>query len=121
MRYRLRTLLIVIAVCGLVLARCHYLKRKAEYHRQRASHLIISYIAKVEDGKGCTRESIELAMKEVIELCPDEAAEAAAQSPTGDDWGYGAFGSAIKHEMIARRYDSAVFRPWIVVSEHFDP
>jgi hypothetical protein len=112
MRYRLRTLLILMTVVCACLAWVGYCRRMAAFHRERSSQLI-SQVAKRE---GMTHKQVEEAMSELFERWPIQAVEMAQAAPTGTDRYEPVYCSAIDHETIARKYDRAVWWPWILIS-----
>src|SRR5687768_5157978 len=113
MRYRLRTLLIVMTVACMYLAWVAYCRRMSGFHREQSS-LLISIVAKRE---GFDRESIELTMSELFDRWPQQAVEAARAAPKGDGHWEAVYSSAVAHESIARKFDCAVWRPWALISD----
>ena len=115
-RYTLRTLLIVLAILGALFARIGYLKHKAESHRQKISKLVSRIVEAQENvAKGVTSEVIEHAVS--IQLSDPalwkKIREAQKQDTLRRDaWLYMSF-----HKIMADRYDRAVYRPWMPVSE----
>jgi hypothetical protein len=110
MRYRLRTLLILIAIGGTLFARIGYLKRWVDFHRREAA-IRITQIA-----KNCDRNSTEIAKAlhdNVIEQSRDWS-DVRASSKDGQGQDLNA--SAYYHEAMASRYERAIYRPWQSVS-----
>ena len=71
MRYRLRTLLIVITAACVYLAWAGYCRRMAVFHREQSSQLI-SQVAKRE---GWTYERVESRVFDLFIRLPNEAAQ----------------------------------------------
>jgi hypothetical protein len=128
MRYRLRTLMIVMVVCGLVFARVAYLKQMAIYHRQKAAALIPRLaaserytISEAQDAvaflaAGASRIKPRVGVNyegRYVNLESDAGrAHLVLVESNADDWQ-----TVVTHEIMAQRYDHAVMRPWTLVSE----
>jgi hypothetical protein len=111
MRYRLRTLLIVVLVVCVYLAWASHCRRKAVLHRQRSSQ----FSAQIAKRQGWTQEQAVKAISDAFENYPGLAAEAATVGPTLTN-GFDPIGcSAIAHESTARKYDRAIWRPWVLL------
>lgn len=116
-RYRLRTLLILISVLAVVLARVAYLKRQRDFHRHEVNRLVAQLAA---FQKNDSRE---------IEQRVSDAAEEGPSARGSWTGGYlsGQYGSpeyentlsnwhsARQHEILANRYSRAIYRPWELV------
>jgi hypothetical protein len=108
MRYRLRTLLILLALVAVVFARIAYLKQKGEFHRREAS-LHIARLASM----GTPRSDIERTV--AYDIAQPELWQRAIRRPLDgapfDDWELTYF-----HEIMAQRYEQGVYCPWRLVS-----
>jgi hypothetical protein len=121
MRYRLRTLLIVLAIVGVVFARIGYLKRMGDYHQQEAARLLtIIASAQGEDQKKVADSIRNLASvgkipgrgygsNGVVVLITGKKLNnhLAKDAATADVWDL-----CVCHQVLADRYDHAVYRPW---------
>lgn len=117
MRYRLRTLLIVVTVFSLVLARVSYLKHQRDYHRREVQKLIAQLSAL---GNYDQRE-----MEWQVHSAAAAGPSARGSWVGGDLPGqYGspeyentltAWHVASQHEILANRYSRAIYRPWAFV------
>ncbi|HEY2415563.1 MAG TPA: hypothetical protein VGI40_25195 [Pirellulaceae bacterium] len=117
MRYRLRTLLIVIAVLAAVLARVAYLKRQRDFHRQEANRLA----TQIATFQNYDVRDIREKVRHIGTFGPT-----ARGSTIGADLP-GKYGSpeyedtltnwhlAHEHEILANRYSRAIYRPWALV------
>ena len=121
MRYRLRTLLILLTFLGVLFARIGYLKRMASFHRQ----LVEGRIAKTADRAathphnvsiGADRKLIEITLREEINRDPasrwKQIREASKTGAKRD-----AFTDLYLHQVMADRYERAIYTPWRLVSE----
>jgi hypothetical protein len=119
MRFRLRTLMIAMAVLGVLLARIGYLKRMATFHRQ----LVEGRIAKTADraaadprNVGADRKLIEITLRDEINRDPaskwNQIRDASMTGKKRD-----AFTDLYFHQTMADRYERAIYRPWRLVSE----
>jgi len=118
MRFRLRTLLIVITVGAMLFARVGYLKQKARFHRREALQIALG-IATVENDSVA---DVARAMRLLAEGRP--APNTKLGSGSSAVFGYGlhvrsvagetAFDwrRAIWHSKMAYEYDQDVFRLW---------
>src|SRR5262245_48936440 len=124
MRYKLRTLLILLALAGMVLARIAYLKRCRDFHQQEVGRLIAAICEaegaddKVADsvgdlaqagttvgtGSDATGTKVGLHNAQFVRWIKD--------SSTIELWK-----NAIHHQVLADRYGAAIYRPWTFVSE----
>jgi hypothetical protein len=117
MRYRLRTLLIVISVLAIVLARVAYLKRHRDFHRQEVQRLVTQLVT---FHKYDWRE-IERRVSDMAAEGPNEhGSEIGAELP----WEYGVseyedmlanWKLSRQHQILANRYSRAIYRPWALV------
>jgi len=122
-RYKLRTLLIVMAVAGVVFARVAYLKRWRDFHKREVAKIV---------------ESIRIAEGEDRQIANSVNNFAMAGRAIG--WGYDLtqtkvgitngphvrwvkdstmfeiWERAIHHQALANRYDEAMYRPWRQIS-----
>jgi hypothetical protein len=112
MRYRLRTLLIGTAALALPFARIGYLKQMAAFHRKQAEALI----SRAAKHDGHELEGVQYAVYSTLQLRPHVAIQAIREAPNDGSY-WDCLCSAWSHEMIARKYDRATYRPWIWISE----
>jgi len=106
MRFRLRTLMIVLAAGGVLFARVGYLKRMAAFHRREAS----ARIARIANN--CDLSVAEVA-KTVRENVDEKAREwSDVRHSSRDGLGTDLNASAYFHEAMADRYERACYRPW---------
>ena len=131
MRYRLRTLLVVVAMAGLLFARIGYLKRKAEFHRQACEDFVRGIAAVETASEKEIEESVGrlAAGHKEVETRRLRIAGGPRQSITvlesrvgygivirnnqmADDWH-----RAIYHRVLAEKYDQALFSPWRMIVE----
>jgi hypothetical protein len=132
MRYRLRTLLILMAIAGLLFARVAYLKRMGDVHRREIARLLPNIVA----AEGENHETIAASIDQLaagdtalvvgnLEVGPaqprvgvydkDMTGRLVKDEATADAWR-----EVVRHQVIANRYDRAMVRPWTVVSEATD-
>jgi hypothetical protein len=122
MRYRLRTLLIAVAIAGLPLARIAYLKQMANSHRRKVAELV-QKLATTADGVHERQVSVKrLASRDTVLKIgwiarsethvnifldngggPGSGAIVENENAV-DDWC-----SAVFHEVMANRYDRASY------------
>jgi hypothetical protein len=107
-RYKLRTLLILMAIAAVPLARIAYLRRMADIHRQAASRFVAGNgglnLPEFRHGVGrLVAQGVPLAS-----LNPDSMQVAETQPKA-------TWQSAIYHEGMAIRYEDAVYMPWLPV------
>jgi hypothetical protein len=138
MRFHLRTLLIVVAIIGGPLARLAYLKQMARLHRHSVEALvpilcasdratpgeIHNYVSHMASGAPSRIESrivghpyvIGIGSTEAINLHSDAGRDhLILNQATLPEWK-----QAFAHEIIARRFDRAFFRPWQTVDPDID-
>jgi hypothetical protein len=128
MRYRLRTLLIVIAIFAIVFARVAYLKQSAAAHRRQAG-MLVQRLAEneryspeevrhhaaffIQDTNRITHRVLVNHAGRFIHLDSDSGRGQIVQFAANTrDWK-----QLYAHEIIARRFDHAVFRPWTLVQD----
>jgi hypothetical protein len=99
MRYSLRSLMVAVAVTGIVLGRIAHLKRWAEYHDREAERLVSEKVA-----EGWTRESVSQVLERKF-----------------DDWQLTTYGEITTHLQLAKEYRAAMYRPWTIVKERPPP
>ena len=128
MQYRLRTLLIAVAVAGAVFARVACLKRWRDFHTGEVAKLVAAIgIADGGDNKiassvnefakaGTVVENAWDFNRPKIGVFNDEWVRWVKDSTTQEMWKM-----AIHHQVIANRYDRAIYRPWAAVSEEPKP
>jgi hypothetical protein len=117
MRYSLRTLLMVVTVFSLVIARVSYLKHQRDYHRREVQKLI----AQLSALGNSDRREMEGQVRYAAEACPRARGTFAGGNLPGE------FGSPVyentltawhiasQHELLANRYSRAIYRPWAFV------
>lgn len=112
MRYRLRTLLIVLAICGVVFARIGYLKRQAGFHRREA----MARLTWIANRNHTHREMFATPVRQ-DEVDNPEIWRAIRANPPMDEAGSPYYVSAYYHLIMAHRYERAIYRPWQIVSQ----
>src|SRR5262245_49220723 len=125
LRYHLRTLLIVVTACCLVLSCVTHSRRMADHHRQKAAHLI-SKSAQLqrtrpadvenglqlrEDNAGKTRYAAKLFGQTVVTLQVKTGWQSVFQTDPAD------WERAIYHRKQSKTYERAVWRPWLLISD----
>jgi hypothetical protein len=118
MRYRLRTLLIVVTVLAAVLARIAYLKRQRDFHRREVNR-VVTQLATFHHygGREIERRVSEIAAKEGpntrgIAIYADMPWE--YSSSEYDDM-FTNWHLARQHQILANRYNQAIYCPWELV------
>jgi len=106
MRFRLRTLMIVLAIAGLLFARIGYLKRMATFHRGEASSRI------TQIAKNCDLNVTEVAKTVRKNVSEQERDWGDVRQSSKDGQGSDLNASAYFHEMMAERYERAILQPW---------
>lgn len=106
MRFRLRTLLIVLAAIAALLARIGYSQRMAAYHRREAS-------SQIEKLASVMKRSTVLAnvQLDIAEGLAWDRIRLLRDGSFRDSWA-----AAYYHTIMARRYKNTVCRPWRFVS-----
>jgi hypothetical protein len=127
MRYRLRTLLILTLIAGLLFARIAYLKQKARAHRKVVANLVANLAVVERDppeyiqaavqflaSGGSTVKSAVVRTSPRITVLENGIGNGVViqHGPSAAEWQ-----RAAVHEVIADRYDRAVYRSWTLVSE----
>jgi hypothetical protein len=128
MRYRLRTLLILMTFAGLVFARMGHFRQQGIAHRRAAANLIPviataekenarrieSSVQHLASGSASLRTIIfDLPLGQIIVLENGAGNGVTIQShPALSNWR-----NAVRHSVLAAQYDRAVYRPWMIVSE----
>jgi hypothetical protein len=117
MRFRLRTLLIVIAVLAAVLARLAYLKRQRDFHRQEVNRLVTQLAA----FHHYDWREIERRVRDIAADGPNvRGSWVGADLPREygraeyEDW-LTNWHLARQHEILANRFSRAIYRPWAMV------
>ena len=114
MRFRLRTLMIVVTAFGIFLGWAAYVRQMERYHSEQADSLI-ALIAEAFHIGG-VRETIErMALDTAISTGLNNKTAAGFQKPLSPDTD--AFASAIYHQRMAAIYHKAMFRPWAVLAK----
>ncbi len=132
MRFRLRTLLILMALAGLVFARMGHLRQKAIAHRHAAANLIPviataekenarsieSSVQHLASGSALLRTIVfDLPLGQVIVLENGAGNGVTIQNhPALSNWR-----DAVRHSVLAAQYERAIYRPWMIVSETAAP
>ena len=113
MRYRLRTLLIVLTVACIYSAWAGYCRRMGMFHRQQSSQIILQYSIR----SGWTRERLENHVSDLFARFPEKAAQMGnPEFVRGGGWNP-VYASAAAHEGMARKYDRAILYPWVLISK----
>jgi hypothetical protein len=128
MRFRLRTLLILIVFAGLVFARMGHFRQKAIAHRHAAANLvpviataekentrnIESSVQHLASGSATLKTIIaRVQFREVIVLENGAGNGLVIQNNAAlSNWR-----DAVRHSALAAQYERAVYRPWMIVSE----
>src|SRR6478609_2446524 len=124
MRYRLRTLLILVTVVAVACARIAYLRQKSATHRQAATQLLtqINHMSSADTRTALRRLLAGGLPIQTIEVSSFETTVNALENQSGDgqivevnrtaDWQ-----RALYHEALAIKYEQAVYRPWLIVNE----
>jgi hypothetical protein len=132
-RYRLRTLLIVIAVVAIPLARIAYLKQMARINRQAAEQLV----NQLSDHTGSSEAEIQISVQKTAQSEDARKAQFSIPRnatskmhftlPNGHDAELTLDGTsremwrrAVVHTIVAERYDRAVYRPWTLVKDSLE-
>jgi len=128
MRFSLRTLLIALAIAGVVFARVAYLKRWRDAHQREAVRLIEA-IRNAEGKDWRIADSVhQLAQAETevgtgtdtthtkVGVYNGSGVRWVKDSSTVEIWK-----EAIRQQAIANRFQRAMYRPWESVSEEFGP
>jgi hypothetical protein len=112
MRFRLRTLMILITAACMYLAWAGYCHRMAVFYRERSSRLM----SQVAEQNGWTKERVESAMSDLFERWPDYAAKMSDQRFVDEGQWDILYAKAAAEETAARKYDRAAWRPWTLIS-----
>jgi hypothetical protein len=124
MRYRLRTLLILMTVAAVICARMAYLRQKSVMHRQAATQILTRINSMSEaDAQNTLGRLLAAGLPiHTIQVSSFETTVTALENNSGngqivevdrtEDWK-----RALNHEALARRYENAVYRPWRIVRE----
>jgi hypothetical protein len=131
LRFRLRTLLILMAVAEVVFARIAYLKQWRDFHKREVAKLVESIrIAEGEDrqiadsvindfamagrpigwGNDLTQTKVGITNGPLVRWIKDSTT-LEKDFATFEIWR-----KAIHHQALANRYDEAMYRPWRQVS-----
>jgi hypothetical protein len=120
MRFRLRTLLIVVSILAAVLARVAYLKRQRDFHRQEV-HRLVTQLASTPGSEG--ERVLARQVHELAAFGPAARGSwiGSGALPPGQDGSseyestMTAWHEAKQHELLANRYSRAIYRPWTLV------
>jgi hypothetical protein len=120
-RYRLRTLLIVLSLLCVVIARIAYLKHKADFHQKDFNRLV----PRIAEAERQSTWFIEHAVRRLAHFGPYAARElvisenGASESVGRDEWerNVADWEKAKRHRILADRYGRATLRPWTFVSD----
>lgn len=114
MRYRLRTLMVVVTALGAFLGWVAYVRQMERYHSEQADSLI-ALIGEAFHVGG-VRETVErMARDKNKHRILNNKTAADFQKPLRADTD--AFASAIYHQRMAAIYHRAIFRPWALLSK----
>jgi hypothetical protein len=121
-RFKLRTLLIVLAIAGMVFARIAYLKRLGDFHH-REVHRLIQAITKAEGGDNRIANSLNdfaIAGETIGTVSDSTRTKIGIHNShfvrwVKDESSVELWRSAIYHQILANRYQAAMYRPWTVV------
>lgn len=138
MRFRLRTLMILMAVAGAVFARVAYLKQWRDFHKREVAKLVESIrIAEGEHkqiadfvndlamagrriawGRDLTQTKVLISNGKFVRWIKDCTTTVEIDSTTleKDFAAFEIWENAIHHQALANRYDEAMYRPWRQVS-----
>jgi hypothetical protein len=128
MRYRLRTLLIVVTLVSIPLARIACLKRMAAMNRRSAEQYIEAIAGFQQNSHDDVQAAVELAVShgEVprLSIPKNRFVKLEFSARNGgigvinlDEAAMENWGKAIAHTIVADRYERAVYRPWTRVKE----
>jgi hypothetical protein len=127
MRFRLRTLLIVMAIAGLACARVGHLKRMAADHRHAVAHLIPAIARAERDSKRGVESAVRhLATNSVLKTIVSDLPLGTViilENGAGNgvviqnNSALSNWRNAVHHSVLAAQYERAVYRPWMLVSE----
>jgi len=116
MRFRLRTLMIVIVFAGAAFARIAYLKRMADFHSQKLAQQIASIAAHTRYSEDFVFTSV----RDMVSQRPAAVAQGINQDPEhpriSED-----LRMAYLHQIMTLRYQHSIYRPWQPVSETIEP
>jgi hypothetical protein len=116
MRFRLRTLMIVLALLAGLFARIGYLKSRAAFHRRQVSSTISRLVTRpLEMQSGIT----QAVMNRAIGDATLDNASVWKQIRVAQAVGFKGKDEAklFFHEIMADRYERAAYRPWRLVPE----
>jgi len=119
MRYRLRTLLIVLAVICVILARIAYVKEQRDFHRHEVQKLV-SQLASIPGSEA--ERVLARQVHEIAASGPAARGSWIGSSGLPGECGSPEYESTItawymvrQHEILVSRYDHALYRPWMRV------
>src|SRR5882724_428396 len=117
MRYRLRTLLIVVSVFAVLLARVAYLKRQRDLHRREVQRLATQLTAfhnynwrELEKRVGDLAAAGPIAPRSYIGADLSVEYGSVEREDLLTNWHL-----AHQHQILANRYSRAIYRPWALV------
>jgi hypothetical protein len=113
MRYRLRTLLIVITAVCVYLAWAGYCHRTARLYREQSLHFLLQMVE--QDGQGRTQKWAENKVSDLFKRFPNDAAQMGNPEFVRQGQWNEYYASAIVQESAARKYDRAAWRPWVMI------
>jgi hypothetical protein len=120
-RYKLRTLLILLAFFGLVFARIGYLKHMGDSHREKAARLMRTMALTDKGGQPIALSHRFDADGGVSIVLLRDGVEDPTTSLSDIAWGEmpaETWEKVMLHETLANRCDRAMYRPWTLVDEH---
>jgi len=130
-RFHLRTLLIVVPIVSLPLARIAYLKRMRDFHRGEVARLApiiattederlfrvaesITALANGATGRERYTKQVKVGKNRLI-FAKEQGAVFATVEPVP------LLNTAVRHQIMANRFDRAMYRPWTSVSDSSTP
>ena len=128
-RYKLRTLLILLAIVAMIFARVGYLNRMAAWHRHKAAE----HLPLIAAAEGVTVRDAAQSIKHlttsssgVRTIVFEEPFQqmAVLEGMTGNGLvvqnkaALSHWDDAIKHSILAARFERATYRPWTIVIEN---
>jgi hypothetical protein len=121
MRYRLRTLLIVLTVGCAFLAWVAYLRQTAAYHRREAERLAFQIADYTLSNENLVHDAVELyaaegrVSEEDLIWHPNYGRGLIIDDEARADWD-----SAVRHQRMAAVYDGAILKPWTLLATEPD-
>ena len=117
MRFRLRTLLIVVTLCCIYAAWVGFLRNKAAYHRSESAKIT----AELAAGMGMETKDIEAIVSNVASHSRSRVDGLRFQVEVPADPGLERHRLAVNHQILAKAYDQSIVRPWKIFDARFSP